>query len=103
MNKPLRYGLLGLGVLLAGAGVFVSFYLKTLNPRLKARVTQALEERFDADVDLKSLNVSLFPQPMVEGEGLRIRHRGWDEANVGAWVACRSLLGSSRRIREQHR
>jgi AsmA-like C-terminal region len=81
VNKPLRYGLLGFGVLIVAAGIFISFYLKTLNLRLKARVLQALEERFDADVDLKTLDVSIFPQPTVEGEDLRIRHHGWDDAH----------------------
>ena len=80
MNKPLRNGLLGFGVLLVGAGVLASFYLKTLTPRLKARVVQALEERFDADVDLDTLDVNLFP-PTVDGGGLRIRHHGWNDAH----------------------
>jgi hypothetical protein len=80
VNKPLRNGLIGFGVLLVGAGVFASFYLKTLTPRLKARVVQALEERFDADVSLDSLDVNLFP-PTVEGGGLSIRHHGWNDAH----------------------
>ena len=85
-----------MAVLLAGAGIFVSFYLKTLNPRLKARVVQALSERFDADVDLKTLEVSLFPQPEVRGEGLRIRHRGWNDAHpliaIGRFRATTDFL-----------
>ena len=62
--------------LLAGV-VFANWYLRTLGPRSKERVVRALAERFDADVELKSLEVSLLPHPSVVAEGLTIRHKRW--------------------------
>ena len=64
-------------LLLIAAGIGGYFYVKTLVPRLKTRVEQALSDRFDADVQLQTLNVSLLPRPRVWGEGLSIRHKQW--------------------------
>ncbi len=64
-------------VLLIGAGIGVDRYVKNLSPRTRDRVVKALEDRFDADVELARLDVSLFPQPSVVGAGLTIRHKGW--------------------------
>jgi hypothetical protein len=75
-----RYRVLGLCVvLLVGAVISAAFYLKTLGPRLKVRVIQALEDRFDAQVDLKTVDLSVFPQPEVSGEELTIRHKRWTD------------------------
>lgn len=52
-------------------------YARGLSERAKQRVVGALQDRFDADVQLKSLTLSLVPKPSVSGEGLYIRHRGW--------------------------
>lgn len=55
----------------------MDWYIKGLAPRAKLRIVNALQDRFDADVDVKSLQVSLFPQPNVTGAGMTIRHRQW--------------------------
>ncbi|HEX3684907.1 MAG TPA: AsmA-like C-terminal region-containing protein [Bryobacteraceae bacterium] len=62
-------------------------YIRGLGPRAKQRVVAALQQRFDADVDLKSLQVSLFPQPSVTGEGLSIRHKQWPDPRPLIYVA----------------
>lgn len=64
---------------MVAAGIAVSHYLKSLAPRAKQRVVAALEQRFDADVELKSLEVALFPTPNVTAEGLSIRHKHWTD------------------------
>ena len=79
MRKALGYGLLILLFLLIGGSIFVHIYLKGLGPRVKNRVVQALADRFDADVTLESLQLSLFPRPRVQGEGLTVRHRQWPD------------------------
>lgn len=79
MRRALRYTVLALCLILLGGGGYLFWYLKTLGPRAKARVVKALEDRFDADVDLKSLDISLFPRPAVTGEDLAIRHKGWSD------------------------
>lgn len=79
MRKALRWGLLVLCLLLLGGGIALYFFVKGFNPRARQRVIEALEERFDADVDLTSLDISLYPEPKAVGEGLSIRHKGWND------------------------
>jgi hypothetical protein len=66
-------------VLVLAAILFISWYVQTLAPRVKQRVVSALQDRFDAEVTLKSLQLSLFPHPKAVGEELSIRHKGWDD------------------------
>jgi len=47
-----------------------------LTPRLRTRLIAALGERFDSQVDLKSLHVSVFPRLRLTGGGLVFRHKG---------------------------
>lgn len=79
MRKVLRCGLPVLGLFLIGGALWVYWFVKTIDPRARQRVVSALEDRFDADVDLKSLDISLFPKPGVTGEGLAIRHKNWTD------------------------
>ena len=87
MRRALRYGILILCLVLIGGGIYLAWYVKTLGPRAKARVVSALEDRFDADVDLKSLDISLFPRPSVTGEELSIRHRKWTDPRPLIYIA----------------
>jgi hypothetical protein len=81
MRKGIRYVLVTLAVmLLVGAG-FLDYYLRTLTPRLKARVVGALQDRFDADVKLGDLQFSFFPVARVEGEELVINHKQWGNSD----------------------
>jgi hypothetical protein len=77
MSRRTRYVLVTLLLLLLAAGGFLSFYIRTLGPRLKDRVIRAMQDRFDADVQLADLQVSVFPEPQVDGEGLVIQHKQW--------------------------
>jgi AsmA-like protein len=79
MRKALGYVALAVFILTIGAAIAGYFYLKTLEPRLKNRAVEALSDRFDADVELKTLRFSLFPQPSVEGDELTIRHKQWND------------------------
>lgn len=45
----------------------------------RRRIIQAINDRFDADTDLQSLRVSVYPHPKVVGEGLAIRHKNWSD------------------------
>ena len=47
-----------------------------LSPLVRNWVVGAVSERYESDVQVKSLNVSLFPLVRVTGEGLMLRHRG---------------------------
>ncbi len=48
----------------------------TLLPGLQTRLTTALGERFDSQVELTTLRVSMLPNIRVAGEGLVLRHKG---------------------------
>lgn len=80
MRKRWIYGTLTAVVTLATfAGIDV--YVRSLSGRAKARVVKALSDRFDAEVTLGSLQLSLFPHPAVAGGPLSIRHRGWNDSH----------------------
>lgn len=84
MRRALSYGLLIALVLALLGGTIAYFYgkrqLHDLGPRARQRIVHALAERFDADVDLKSVAVTMYPHPKAIGEELTIRHKGWTQA-----------------------
>src|SRR5579885_2337774 len=80
MSKRLRYVLLGVAILLAALVTWSYWFARTLNPRIRARAVTALEDRFHAEIQLRSLKVSFFPLPSVTGEDLEIRHKGWPDS-----------------------
>ncbi len=77
MRRSIRYILISLVVLIVAGGLLLSLYVKTLGPRLKDRVISAMQERFDADVQLGDLQFSIFPLAQVDGENLFIQHKQW--------------------------
>lgn len=62
----------GLLVALAGLAFVVNLALRRTEPFLRARIVQALSERFRARVELDTLHVSLANGLQAEGKGLRI-------------------------------
>ncbi|MFL6354721.1 MAG: hypothetical protein ACJ74Z_23115 [Bryobacteraceae bacterium] len=86
MQTSLRYGLTVLALLLIGGTIPTYFYVKGLGPRVRTRVIEALEERFDADIDIKSVHLSLFPHPNIVGEGVRIRHKSWNDPHPELYI-----------------
>jgi AsmA-like C-terminal region len=81
MRKLPLYGTLAALLTLAAVLISTELYVRSLGPRTKVRVTKALAERFNADVRLESLHLSLLPSPSVAGEGLVVQHRGWNDAH----------------------
>ena len=81
VRKVLLYCSLILCLLLIAGGIASYFYIKGFNGRARERVIQAVQERFNADVDLKSIDVSLYPRPKAIGQGLSIHHKGWTDPN----------------------
>jgi hypothetical protein len=82
----LRYALAVLALLLICGSVATYFYAKGLGPRVHARLIQALQERFNADIEVKSLHLSLFPQPNLTGQGISIRHKDWNDPRPEIYI-----------------
>jgi hypothetical protein len=45
-------------------------------PQVKDRLLAALNERFESKVEMKTLDVALWPRPRVAGSALTYRHNG---------------------------
>jgi hypothetical protein len=67
----------------AGVGVGIFFWAKKkvqdFGPMARKRIVQAIEDRFDADAELQSLQISVYPHPTAVGTGLVIRHKNWSD------------------------
>lgn len=83
MRKRLGWLLLILLVLGVGIGVGIFFWARNkvqdFGPMARKRIIQAIDDRFDADADLQSLQVSIYPRPKAVGTGLTIRHKNWSD------------------------
>src|ERR1700760_3220095 len=75
MRKFLVYGAIVAAALLIGGLITAELFVRSLGPRTRNKVVKILQDRFDADVELKDLQLSLFPQPTVTGQGLAIHHK----------------------------
>lgn len=80
-----------------------------LTPGLRAKLTAALEERFDSDVELQSLHVSMLPRLRVAGTGVVLRHRGRTDVppliaipSFSAEATLWGLLGEPLRLSRVH-
>ena len=64
---------------IAGVAVILLLLLLSLpiavEPRIKQRLVNALGERFDSEVQVETLTVSLLPTPRLSGRGLVLRHK----------------------------
>jgi hypothetical protein len=69
LTVPLTFAL---AILLVA--IYIYFFPRTVERRIRATVTGALSERFHSDVDLDDLQVKPFATPNVIGKGLTIRN-----------------------------
>jgi AsmA-like C-terminal region len=64
---------------IAGVAAVILLILFSLpiavEPRIKQRLVNALGERFDSEVQLDTLTISLLPRPRLSGQGLVLRHK----------------------------
>ncbi len=94
------FGRRGALVALALFGMVLAVLLSIatrLTPHVRDAATSALDERFQSDVELDALQVSVFPRPEVSGAGLRLRHNGRTDVPpliaIGSYSASAGLLG----------
>jgi hypothetical protein len=102
-RRPLRRSVLIAFALLLIVGAILVSMATRMTPYVRDRAIAALNERFDSEVALDSLQVSTFPRPEVNGGGLTIRHNGRTDvtpliriesfsASAGLWGLMRSPL-----------
>jgi hypothetical protein len=69
----------------------------TLSPQIERRLMEAVSERFQSDVDVESLEVSVLPRARIRGQGLVLRQRnrsgGPALVTIHAFSAEASLFG----------
>src|SRR5207302_4841671 len=78
-----------------------------LGPTFRARVIEAIKQRYQSDVELKSLELHLFPRVHAIGEGLTLRLHGRTDipplVSVGKFTidtGLRDVLSGPRRVRK---
>ena len=68
-----------------------------ITPNVRQRAVAALNDRFKSDVDLASLQVSIFPRPEILGTGLVLRREGRTDVapliKIESYSASAGLLG----------
>jgi AsmA-like C-terminal region len=82
---------------IAGVAVILLLLLFSLpiavEPRIKQRLVNALGERFDSEVQLEALTVSLLPRPRLSGRRLVLRHK--HRTDVPPLVTIASFWGEA--------
>lgn len=86
-------GLTGLSLLLAVIFVLVATNGGLLRHQLKRYGVAVMRERFNADVQLATLNIALFPGVRIEGTGLLLRRHGHNDLPPLLTVQRFSLYG----------
>jgi hypothetical protein len=104
-TRRLRAGLLLIALLI----LFGLTLPITLRPGLQTRLTAALGERFDSQVELKALRISVLPYLRVAGEGIVLRHKGRTDVpplilieSFSAQANLFGLIGRPLRLRQVH-
>jgi len=64
-----------------------------ITPHVRQGAVAALNERFESDVDLASLQISVFPRPQILGTGLVLRHKG--RTDVAPLITIQSYSASA--------
>ena len=85
---------------LVTAAILVALLLSRASratPHVRDQVVAAMNERFESEVALEALQVSVFPRPEVTGRGLSVRWNGRDDVpplvRLGTFEASAGLLG----------
>ena len=71
-----RRGWLVIAVLSAALVATLASLFTRLTPHVRDLAVKALNERFDSETEMETLQVSIFPQPQVSGTGLVVRYKG---------------------------
>src|SRR5687767_14464551 len=64
-----------------------------VTPHVRDLAVRALNERFDSETEIATLQVSIFPQPEVSGTGLVVRYKG--RRDVAPLISVQSFSASA--------
>jgi hypothetical protein len=71
-----RRGWLAMAILFAVLLATLASLFTRVTPHVRDLAVKALNERFDSETEIATLQVSIFPQPEVSGTGLVVRYKG---------------------------
>jgi hypothetical protein len=88
-----RRGWLAVGVILAALLAILASLITRITPHVRDAAVNALNERFDSQTEMATLQVSIFPRPEVSGSGLVVRHKG--RRDVPPLITIKSFSASA--------
>ena len=88
-----RGGWVALAVAAAVLVATLASLFTRLTPHVRDLAVKALNERFDSDTEIATLQVSIFPQPSVSGTGLVVRYKG--RRDVEPLIAVKTFSASA--------
>ena len=88
-----RRGWVALAVLFVVLLAVLASRLTSVTPHVRDLAVKALNERFDSETEIATLQVSIFPQPEVSGTGLVVRHKG--RRDVAPLITVKSFSASA--------
>jgi uncharacterized protein involved in outer membrane biogenesis len=91
--RRILWRLLPLVVLLLVAAAVASTYILRNTSMLRDRVVAALNQRFQSQVQLGSLEIAAFPRPEIRGSRLELRHNG--RTDVPPLITVREFSGGA--------
>src|SRR5688572_16821434 len=88
-----RRGWISIAILFAVLLATLASLFTRVTPHVRDLAVKALNERFDSQTEIATLQVSIFPQPEVSGTGLVVRHQG--RRDVAPLITVKSFSASA--------
>ena len=88
-----RRGWVAIAILFAVLLATLASLFTRVTPHVRDLAVKALNERFDSETEIATLQVSIFPQAEVSGTGLVVRHKG--RRDVAPLITVKSFSASA--------
>ena len=92
-RRMTRRGWLSIGIVAAVLVATLASLLTRVTPHVRDLAVKALNERFDSETEIATLQVSIFPQPEVSGTGLVVRYKG--RRDVAPLISVKTFSASA--------
>lgn len=96
LERPRRlWTIVAVAVATVAVGLTVAavVVVRRAEPELRAAIVRGLEARFDSEVQLDGVEVSLWPSPRLAGHGLVLRYQG--RTDIPPVIAVRQFAGTA--------